>query len=97
MRGADGQEVIFNTDAAAVHQFRQQHGPHAPVPETLVAAADVSAEEQLGVMATVQSCVDNAVSKTVHLPASAKAQEVGLVLLQAWELGLKGCAVFREA
>ena len=42
-------------------------------------------------------CVDNAVSKIVHLPASANVQEVGRVLLRAWELGLKGCAVFREA
>jgi ribonucleoside-diphosphate reductase alpha chain len=97
VRGADGQDVIFFTEDVAVHQFKQQHGPHTAVPETLVAAADVSAEEQLHVMATVQSCVDNAVSKIVHLPASANAHEVGLVLLQAWELGLKGCAVFREA
>lgn len=97
VRGADGQEVLFEPEDAAVNQFRLQHGPNAPVPETLVAAADVSAEEQLRVMATVQSCVDNAVSKIVHLPTNANAHDVGLVLLQAWELGLKGCAVFREA
>ncbi len=57
-------------------------------------AGDISAETQLRMMAVVQSCVDSAISKTVHLPSGTQPQELELVLLQAWELGLKGCAVY---
>ncbi|MDO9145976.1 adenosylcobalamin-dependent ribonucleoside-diphosphate reductase [Rhodoferax sp.] len=59
-------------------------------------AADISPEAQLRMMSVVQSCVDSAISKTVHLPQGIRPQELELVLLQAWELGLKGCAVYRE-
>ena len=59
-------------------------------------AADISPEEQLHMMSVVQSCVDSAISKAVHLPQGTRPQELELVLLQAWELGLKGCAVYRE-
>ena len=47
-------------------------------------------------MSEAQACVDNAISKTIRLPQSAQPAELGQVLLRAWELGLKGCAVLRE-
>ena len=59
-------------------------------------AVDVSAQDQLRVMAAAQGCVDNAISKTVRLPHHANTQALGQVLREAWELGLKGCAVYRE-
>ncbi|MDI1247093.1 MAG: hypothetical protein PSV24_17000 [Rhodoferax sp.] len=45
-------------------------------------------------MSAVQSCVDSAIAKTVFLPLGTTSQELALVLLQAWELGLKGCSVY---
>ena len=56
----------------------------------------MSAEDQLQVMATAQTCVDNAISKSVRLPQGANARELGVVFRRAWELGLKGCGVYRE-
>jgi ribonucleoside-diphosphate reductase alpha chain len=96
VRGADGQPVNFEVTDAALHQFQERFGPDAVLPAHFVEASDVSAEDQLSLLAAAQSCVDNAISKTVRLPADASAQEVGLVLRRAWELGLKGCTVFRE-
>lgn len=96
VRGADGQPVVFDVEDAAWRHYRQLRGHPASLPAHFVQAADVSAEDQLRMMAAVQSCVDNAISKTVRLPQSANTQEIGLVLLRAWELGLKGCAVYRE-
>ena len=55
----------------------------------------VSAEDQLRMAAAVQSYVDSAVVATVTLPGTATAHEVGLVHLQAQELGLKACTVRR--
>ncbi len=96
VRGADGQAVTFDVEDAAWHRYKALHGPQASLPAHFVQAADVSSEDQLRMMATVQSCVDNAISKTVRLPQSANPQEFGVVLRRAWELGLKGCAVYRE-
>lgn len=96
VRGADGQPVSFEVEDAAVRQYRQLHGARAVLPAHLVTVADISAEEQLRMMAVVQSCVDNAISKTVRLPSGAGPLDLELVMLQAWELGLKGFAVYRE-
>lgn len=96
VRGADGQPVKFEVEDAAVRQYRQLHDARAVLPAQLVTVADISAEEQLRMMAVVQSCVDNAISKTVRLPPGAGPFDLELVMLQAWELGLKGFAVYRE-
>jgi len=96
VRRGDGQAVTFDVEDAAWHHYKSLHGQQALLPAHFVQAVDVSAEDQLRMMATVQSCVDNAISKTVRLPQSANAQEIGLVLRRAWEFGLKGCAVYRE-
>lgn len=96
LRRGDGQAVTFDVEDAAWHHYKALHGQQASLPAHFVQAVDVSAEDQLRMMATVQSCVDNAISKTVRLPQSANAQEIGLVLRRAWEFGLKGCAVYRE-
>ena len=96
VRGADGQPVSFELESAACHHFRELHGAQAAWPAHFVQAVDVSAEDQLRLMATVQSYVDNSISKTVWLRQSANPLEVGIVLRRAWQLGLKGCAVYRE-
>lgn len=95
VRRGDGQAVTFDVEDAAWHHYKALHGQQASLPAHFVQAVDVSAEDQLRIMATVQSCVDIAISKTVRLPQSANAQEIGLVLRRAWEFGLKGCAVYR--
>ena len=96
VRGADGQPVAFDVQDDAWRHYKSLRGPHAVLPAHFVQAIDVSAEDQLRIMAAVQSCVDNAISKTVRLPKDASPEELGVVLRRAWELGLKGCAVYRE-
>ncbi len=96
VRAADGQMIPFEVENAACHHYRSLMGQTAALPAHFVQAVDVSAEDQLQVMATAQACVDNAISKAVRLPCSANAQEHDVVLRRAWALGLKGCAVVRE-
>ena len=43
-----------------------------------------------------QRRVDNAVSKTINLPASASPADVREIYFSAWRRGLKGVTVFRE-
>ena len=70
------------------------------VPESLrrlfPTAMDVDAEVHLGIQEAFQSEVDNAVSKTINLPATATASDIREIYLSAWRRGLKGVTVFRE-
>ena len=96
VRGAEGQEVTFDIEDEAWRQYTALHGASAALPAHFVQSVDVCAKDQLHMMAVVQSCVDNAISKTLVLSESTSVQEIGMVLLQAWELGLKGISVLRK-
>jgi len=95
VRGADGQAVTFAVQDNAWRHYKALQGPNAARPAHFVQAADLDADDQLNMMAAVQSFVDNAIAKTVALPESTSLHELGIVLLRAWELGLKGCTVYR--
>ena len=59
-------------------------------------AHEISPRAHLAVQAAFQEHTDNAVSKTVNLPASAGPGLVRWVFLEAHRLGLKGVTVFRH-
>jgi len=59
-------------------------------------AHDIPAERHLQIQAAFQRHVDNAVSKTVNLPASASVDGVRDLLRRARDLGVKGVTVFRS-
>jgi len=72
----------------------------AGIPETVLClfptAAEIAPEAHLDVQEAFQRHVDNAVSKTVNLPADATPADVRAINLSAWRRGLKGVTVFRE-
>src|SRR5881296_3202488 len=47
-------------------------------------------------MAATQPFISGAISKTVNLPESATVEEIMEAYLQAWKLGLKAVAVYRD-
>jgi ribonucleoside-diphosphate reductase alpha chain len=59
-------------------------------------AYDVAPARHLDVQEAFQRHVDNAVSKTINLPAEATPGDVREIYLSAWRRGLKGVTVFRE-
>jgi ribonucleoside-diphosphate reductase alpha chain len=47
-------------------------------------------------MGAVQPFLSGAISKTVNMPTDATAEEIAAVYAQAWKLGLKAIAVYRD-
>lgn len=56
----------------------------------------LSPQAHLTMMAAVQPFISGAISKTVNLPASATIEDVSRTYRQAWQLGLKSIALYRD-
>jgi ribonucleoside-diphosphate reductase alpha chain len=79
----------------AYQQWQASTGRSSTLPESFVTADRISAGAHLAMQACLQPFVDNAISKTVNLPADASLDDVDQVFQDAYALGLKGCTVFR--
>jgi ribonucleoside-diphosphate reductase alpha chain len=77
-------------------RVRELEGIPPTVRRLFPTAHDVAAEQHLRIQAAFQAHVDNAVSKTLNLPADAAVSEVVQGLRRAFELGCKGITVYRH-
>ncbi|WP_237059929.1 adenosylcobalamin-dependent ribonucleoside-diphosphate reductase [Microbulbifer sediminum] len=71
------------------------HGEAAAVPPEFVAARGLSPTAHLAMEAALQPFVDNAISKTVNVPASYPFADFQSLYREAFRLGLKGCTTYR--
>jgi ribonucleoside-diphosphate reductase alpha chain len=94
VRLTGGGEADYVTEDAALRFWRIGLGK-AGAPPAFVDAYAVAAEDHLAMQAAVQPYVDNAVSKTINVPESTRFAELDWLYRRAYELGLKGCTVFR--
>lgn len=90
----DGEPRSFLLADYAFALWRQMH-PQDPLPATFTCARDLAPDAHLRMQARIQRHVDNAVSKTINLPADCTVDEIERLFWQACRLGLKGCTVYR--
>jgi ribonucleoside-diphosphate reductase alpha chain len=62
----------------------------------LAVATQIPPSGHLAMVSVIQGSVDEAVAKTVNLPAAATAADVYDVYQAAWEAGCKGITVYRD-
>jgi ribonucleoside-diphosphate reductase alpha chain len=92
-RGLDERRVV--SDVVARGQLAGVPGVPGDLERLFVTALQIPWERHLAIQAAFQRHVDNAVSKTVNLPADATPDTVAGVYRRAWELGLKGVTIYR--
>jgi ribonucleoside-diphosphate reductase alpha chain len=59
-------------------------------------ANDISSSGHLRMMAAAQPFLSGAISKTVNLPHSATVEDVEQTYVEAWRLGIKALAIYRD-
>jgi ribonucleoside-diphosphate reductase alpha chain len=93
------QKRLFSTELLAkiAETGSVQNLPEVPedVKKIFVTALDIAPEWHVRMQAAFQKYTDNAVSKTVNLPAEATPEDVRKVYMLAWKLKCKGITVYR--
>ncbi len=69
---------------------------HLPVFDVAVGARAISHMGHLKMMGAIQPFISGAISKTVNLPQSATAEDIADAYIQAWHLGIKALAIYRD-
>jgi ribonucleotide reductase alpha subunit len=71
---------------------------HRKVFQTAIGAKNeaISVSGHIHMMAAVQPFLSGAISKTVNMPADSTVDEVREAYVQAWKLGLKAIAIYRD-
>jgi ribonucleoside-diphosphate reductase alpha chain len=95
MREADGSLSEHAVSDYAFRQYRELHGPSAPLTPAFVTAADIAPGRHLAMQAALQPWVDSAISKTINVPRDSDFASFRSLYDEAYALGLKGCTTFR--
>ena len=69
---------------------------HLPVFDVAVGERAISHMGHIKMMGAVQPFISGAISKTVNLPETATVDDIADAYTQAWQLGIKALAIYRD-
>ncbi len=69
---------------------------HLPVFDVAVGERAISHMGHIKMMGAVQPFISGAISKTVNLPQTATVDDISDAYVQAWRLGIKALAIYRD-
>ncbi|MDH6576547.1 vitamin B12-dependent ribonucleotide reductase [Kitasatospora sp. MAP5-34] len=69
---------------------------HYDVFDCAMGERSISAMGHVRMMAAIQPWISGAISKTVNMPVSATVEEIEEIYFQAWKLGVKALAIYRD-
>jgi ribonucleoside-diphosphate reductase alpha chain len=72
------------------------HDEHLPVFDVAVGERAISHMGHIEMMGAVQPFISGAISKTVNLPQESTVEDIADAYTQAWRLGIKALAIYRD-
>ena len=93
--GLDGEYSQYELSDYAWLALRQKYPDTDKLPDELIDARKLSPQVHIDLQAAVQPFIDNAISKTVNVPADYSFEAFKDLYGYAYEKGLKGCTTFR--
>lgn len=94
VREAAGETTTFTVEDYAHQRWRAEKQGEG-LPPAWVDTAVLAPDAHLEIQGAVQPYIDNAISKTINIPTDFPLEKVMQVYTRAYELGLKGCTIFR--
>ena len=94
-REKDGSTKEYMVEDHAWRLYKEMGGDVDHLPDYFVTALEMTAEDHLAMMKTVQPFIDTAISKTVNVPADYPYDSFKNLYFQAWKSNLKGLATYR--
>lgn len=94
VRQYDGSLQKFAVMDYALRLWRNLKPTH-DLPPAWIDSHSLTPENHLQIQAAMQPFIDNAISKTINIPEDFPFEKLSEVYTRAFELGLKGCTVFR--
>jgi ribonucleoside-diphosphate reductase alpha chain len=95
VRQVDGAVVNVPVESYALAEYLRLRGNDEPLTDAFVTIAEIDPDAQLRMQAVLQAHVDNAIAKTVNVPADIPFAEFAATYRRAYAVGLKGCTVYR--
>ena len=95
--GRDGTQRSFQPTDHAYAAWRARNSGQVDLPDYFVDAEAIAPRDHLLMQAALQPFVDGAISKTITLGHDCSRAQVTETLESAYDLGLKGCTVYRRS
>lgn len=94
MRAPEGDTITFAVHDYAYHLWREKN-PSETLPPAWQDTQMLMPDAHLNIQAAMQPFIDNSISKTINIPVDFPFKKLTEVYTTAYELGLKGCTIFR--